>query len=249
MTFEHDGRYLTVTEWRLTEPNHAQDGLERKQWQSFLRDVIPPVVPDLRFVGLIELWACLAADGRMWIVGLHSSESSVGEGFDAWQASNNGSGKHAGDGRMIRSYSGPLVDVGHVVPGTTLRTRESIPAPSVGQQWIQLTRWRVRPDGESGPDQVGTVLNAVGPLVIRHLGNQRPMMAWVADSGDDTVTFAALFSSPTASEAAWESMRQPGTLRDATDRHLILLEFVGGEVVDLFAFAARAQARDAPDSD
>jgi len=66
----------------------------------------------------------------------------------------------------------------------------------------------------------------------------------VADTGDETVTIVALFTSASAYGAAWAAMQQPGDLRDATERHLILTELVGGAGIDLFAMAAQTQVGD-----
>lgn len=249
MASDVDGRCLTVTEWRLPGPNGSRDIPIPERWRRFLHNFAPTIAPDLRFAGLLEAWACPYDDGRMWILGIHSSESSVDEGLNAWEAATGLADSPTDDVRMIRSYAGPVADIGHIVPGIALRTFETDAAAQDGERWVQLTRWRVRTDTIHDSDQFAAVVDTLGPLISRRLGHHRPVLAWVADTGDETLTIVALFTSASAYEAAWEAMRQPGELRDATERHLILTEFVGGAAIDLFALASQTQVGEIGNAD
>ena len=151
MAIEVDGRCLMVTEWRHPGANGSRNVPIPERWQRFLHDFAPTIAPDLRFAGLLEAWACPYDDGRMWILGVHASESSVDEGLNAWQMASGVGASPAGAVRMVRSYAGPLADIGHVVPGTALRAFESDAAVQAGERWIQMTRWRLRADPAGGP--------------------------------------------------------------------------------------------------
>lgn len=244
MTIDVDGRCLMVTEWRLPGGNISRDVPIPERWRRLLHDFAPTIAPDLRFAGLLEAWACPYDDGRMWILGIHSSESSLAEGLNTWLAATGVADSPAHNIKMIRSYAGPLADIAHNISGTSLRTFESDDAAQNGARWVQLTRWRVRADATKHSDRFAAVVDTLGPLIAHRLGHHRPVMAWVADTGDETLTIVALFTSRSAYEAAWEAMRQPGELRDATERHLILTEFVGGAAIDLFALASQTQVGD-----
>jgi hypothetical protein len=114
---------------------------------------------------------------------------------------------------------------------------------------MQLTRWRIRPNANERGDQIEIVVNALGPLIASRLGHHPPVMAWVADTGDETLTIVALFTSESAFDAAWVAMRRPGDLRDLTERYLILTELVGGAAIDLFALAAETQTGEPRNAD
>ena len=242
MTIETDGRCLMVSEWRIAAPDITRNHHARETWLSFLRGTVTPRAPDLRFAGVLEAWACLGEDGRMWILEIHASEASVDEGMRAWHTVDARPRSTDNiDARLVRSYAGPLIDLAHVAPGAALRAMESDPDGKTGRRWINVMRWQIRAEIRPAPERFTTVATMIGPLVVREIVGQRPVMACVANTGDDTVVFAGLFTSASALEAAWQAVRRPGALREATERHLILTEFVAGEVIDLFALAAEAQ--------
>src|SRR5690348_11552772 len=115
-----DGRCLMVTEWRLPGTDSSNLIPIHERWQRFLLDFVPNVAPDLRFAGLLEAWACPYDDGRMWILGIHSSESSLDEGLSTWQTATGSDTSPNHDVKVVRSYAGPIADIVHVVPGFAL---------------------------------------------------------------------------------------------------------------------------------
>jgi hypothetical protein len=233
-----------VTDWWLPSANSSRDVPIPERWQRFLLNFAPTIAPNLHFAGLLEAWACPYDDGRMWILGIHSSESSLDEGLNTWLAATGAADSPTGDIKLIRSYAGLLADIAHNIPGTSPRSFETDAAAQTGSRWVQLTRWRVRADAVQDSDRFAAVVDTLGPLIAHRLGHHRPALAWVADTGDETVTIVAQFTSASAYEAAWAAMRQPGELRDATEHHLILTELVGGAAIELFALAAQTQVGD-----
>jgi hypothetical protein len=231
-----DGRSLMISEWRFRVADHVPGRTHRERWQHFVRHAFPGQAPDLRFTGTIEGWACIGDDGRMWITSLHASEFSIEESLTAIRTIDELNKNADGEPAMIRHYSGPITDIFCHGRGSILRQLESGPGPTgADHRWLMLTRWHIRSDGTEDVGRFERAIATLSPLITPLIEDFGPRALLAVDPGDSTLALAGMFTSSTAMEGAWQAMREPGPLRDALERHLILTEFAAGEVLDLFA--------------
>jgi hypothetical protein len=172
----------------------------------------------------------------MWIASLHASESSIEEGLLAFQAISESVEGFESGGAMIRHYAGPIVDLFHHGRGSHLRLMDSAPSRQGDKRWLQVTRWQIRPDGLQDLDRFESIIATLSPLMAPLIDEFEPLVFVAANPGDSTLALASQFASLARMEEAWQAMRRPGPLRDELERHLILTEFVSGEMIDLFAF-------------
>ena len=117
---------------------------------------------------------------------------------------------------------------------------ETAPGNQVNERWLQLTRWQIRSDGTEDVRGFEDTVSTLSPLIAPLIDDFEPHVFLAADPDDGTLALAGMFASSGSMEEAWQAMRRPGPLRDALERHLILTEFVAGEVVDLFALGDSA---------
>ena len=232
-------RYMMASEWRFTNPE-PENGSLRDYWQTFFGQAAADRAPELRFMGMLEAWACPGDMGRTWLFSVHASESSVDEGIAAWRTTTSACSFGPDLLRVGRSFSGPLVDVVHEDQEYPLQRLDLDSSVDKGDRWLMLTRWRLRP----GPAETGnagdSLRHQLNSFFRPRSGAQRPLVAWVADSGDETIAFVSLFTSSAALEAAWDDIRQPGAIRDVMEHQLIMTDFISGQVIDLFGLADQA---------
>ena len=199
MTIDADGRGLMVTEWRLPGANSSRDVPIPERWQRFLLDFAPTIAPNLHFAGLLEAWACPYDDGRMWILGILSSESSLDEGLNTWLAATGAADSPTDDIKMIRSCAGPLADIAHNIPGTSPRSFET-DAASPDRITLGAADALASPGGRGpGLRPVRRCRRHARPADRASTRPSPPGPDLVADTGDEMVTIVALFtfSSPT----------------------------------------------------
>ena len=177
---------------------------------------LAPRAPDLRFAGVLEAWACRTRMDSMWILEIHASEASVDEGMRAWQ---------------IASTLAPppqyrCQDSFDRTPDPSSTSPMSFPAqPSVqlspiwtkrpAERWINVTRWRIRAEIQRATRRFTTVVDMIGPLVVRDFGHMRPVMACVANTGDDTVTDCEALHIGDRNGGRMASDAPAGSLREA----------------------------------
>ena len=195
-------RYMMASEWRFTNPAQDQSCSVRDHWQAFFRQTAVERAPALRYMGLLEAWACPSDMGRTWIFTVHASETSVNEGIAEWRSSTSACGFGPELVPAGKSFSGPLAEIVHDDQESALHRRELDSSVQADDRWLLLTRWRLRPALAETAGAGDNLLHHRNAFFVHRVGDHRPIVAWVADSGEETIAFVSLFTSSAALEAA-----------------------------------------------